>query len=148
MRSGTENLPAIVAFALAAQLSSLMREEERIRLNHLSTMLVDAIKETDPSVELHSEGADRYPAIINLRFPGIIGEQMVALLDLEEIYASPGAACTARDSAPSHVLMAMGCSEQHARESVRFSIGRLTTPQEIETASAAICRILRNLKGL
>ncbi|MBR4953275.1 MAG: cysteine desulfurase [Oscillospiraceae bacterium] len=148
MRSGTENVPAIAAFALAAQLSSLMREEERIRLNHLSTMLVDAIKETDPSVELHSEGADRYPAIINLRFPGIAGEQMVALLDLEEIYASPGAACTARDSAPSHVLMAMGCSEQHARESVRFSIGRLTTPREIETASAAICRILRNLKGL
>lgn len=148
MRSGTENVPAIAAFALAAQLSSLMREEERIRLNHLSSMLVEAIKETDPSVELHSEGTDRYPAIINLRFPGIASEQMVALLDLEEIYASPGAACTARNSAPSHVLMAMGCSEQHARESVRFSIGRLTTPREIETASAAICRILRNLKGM
>ena len=64
-------------------------------------------------------------------------------LDLQGICASTGAACAAGDGAPSHVLLAMGCSEDEARRSVRFSMGRLTTREELETAAAAVSRICR-----
>jgi len=148
LRSGTENIPAIAAFALAAQLSALMREEEYIRLRLLSDRFIDALREIDPEISLNASGSLRFPGIMSIRFPGILAEEMVSLLDLDGIYASPGAACAARDSSPSNVLLAMGYSQQHAKESVRFSIGRLTTPKEIDDTIAAIRRILRIRKGM
>ena len=147
LRSGTENIPAIAAMALAAQLSAQTLEEERSRLMHLGDSFVAALREIDPEIAVNAADAPRSGSILSIRFPDIPSEEMVALLDLEGICASAGSACTVRNSATSHTLMAMGLSEQHARESVRFSFGRLTTQQEIEETVAAIGRILKIRKG-
>jgi cysteine desulfurase len=98
-----------------------------------------------PGVIFH-ESADGLPGILNCAFPGISGEELLMRLDLQGICVSTGAACAAGDGAPSHVLLAMGCSEDEARRSVRFSMGRLTTAGELETAAAAVARIVREKK--
>lgn len=94
-------------------------------------------------MELNGAAAPRHPGILNCRFPGITAEEMVMRLDLKGICVSPGAACAARDPEPSHVLLAMGYSSRQAKESVRFSPGRLTTMEEIETTVRAVADIMK-----
>ena len=141
-RSGTENLPAIAGFALAAELSAESGNEEALRLRDLTDTLVTELKEVVPTLEIN--GLSRHPGIVNCHFPGMTAEELVARLDLMGICASPGAACAASDRAPSHVLLAMGYSQQRARESVRFSLGRLTTKEEIDATVQAVASIMNN----
>lgn len=142
LRSGTENLPGIAGFALAAQLSAASLQQESQRLEHLSQALLRGLQQAVPRMELTGETALRHPGILNCRFPGISAEEMVMRLDLKGICVSPGAACAARDPKPSHVLLAMGYSPQQAKESVRFSPGRLTTMEEIEATVRAVADIM------
>lgn len=139
LRSGTENLPAIAAMALAAELS----QNGEPNTEALSALLLEGLREIEPRLVLNGEGAPRAPGIMNLRFPGISAEELAMRLDLKGICVSPGAACGARDPKPSHVLLAMGCSELHAKESLRFSLGRDTTEGQIKEAIAAVEEILR-----
>lgn len=143
LRSGTENLPGIAGMALAAQLSLRDLPQEQARLAALSGLLLEGLRRAAPDLILNGT-EPRHPGILNCRFPGISGEEMVMRLDLKGICASPGAACAARDPAPSHVLLAMGCSETHARESIRFSLGRNTTEEEIQTVIRAVEEIVRS----
>ena len=144
-RSGTENLPGIAGFALAAQLSMDSLKEEEVRLQSLTDTLLEKLKEAVPTLEVNG-GNHRHPGILNCHFPGITAEEMVARLDLKGICASPGAACAASDPKPSHVLLAMGYPEQRAKESVRFSVGRLTTTDEIDATAQAVASITKNIK--
>ena len=141
-RSGTENLPGIAGFALAAELSAGSMKDEALHLRELTDLLVKKLKEAVPSLEIN--GASRHPGIVNCYFPGMTAEELVARLDLKGICVSPGAACAASDRAPSHVLLAMGYSEQRARQSVRFSLGRLTTKEEIDATVQAVASIMNN----
>lgn len=143
LRSGTENLPGIAGFALAAQMSVQTLQQETLHLTDLSRALLQGLREAVPRMEVNGEHAPRHPGILNCRFPGIPAEEMVMRLDLKGICTSPGAACAARDPEPSHVLLAMGLSPQQAKESVRFSPGRLTTMEEIEATVAAVSDIVR-----
>ena len=142
LRSGTENIPGIAGFALAAQLSADALQQEARQLPLLSEALLQGLRKAAPQMELNGESAPRHPGILNCWFPGITGEEMVMRLDLKGICASPGAACAARDTEPSHVLLAMGHSRQRAKESLRFSLGRLTTMEEIETTVQAVKEII------
>lgn len=142
-RSGTENLPGIVGFATAAELAMAELETESIRLQTLTQEFARKLKEIAPNVVINGENAPRHPGIFNCRFPGITGEEMAARLDLKGICVSPGAACGAREGKPSHVLLAMGQTERQASEAVRFSLGRLTTLDEIEAAVQAVAEILK-----
>ena len=142
LRSGTENLPGIAGFALAAQKSVEQLESEQQRLAQLRTQMENALRQISPDVQFAGEGAIR-SSILSCRFPGISAEEMVVRLDQKGICASPGAACAARSNAPSHVLLAMGYTPQEASEFVRFSLGRNTTEAEIlETVAAlqSICQ--------
>lgn len=143
LRSGTENLPGIAGMALAAELSLRELPEEQARLAALSGLLLEGLRKAAPDMILNG-GEPRHPGILNCRFPGISGEEMVMRLDLKGICASPGAACAARDPAPSHVLLAMGCTEIHAKESLRFSLGRSTTEEEIRSVIRAVEDIIRS----
>lgn len=143
-RSGTENTPGIAAFALAAELAVEMREPEAERLRALREEFENALKEAVPGLSIHGEKAPRHPGILNCRFPGIGAEEMVTKLNLRGIRVSPGSACSACRGKPSHVLLAMGLTEKEASESVRFSLGRLTTRQELEETTAAVREICRN----
>ena len=137
LRSGTENLPGIAGFALAARLSAEGLEAEQARLDGLRRTLEVSLKNICPEVRFAGSGAVR-SSILSCRFPGISAEEMVLRLDSAGICASPGAACAARTSAPSHVLLAMGYSPREASEFVRFSLGRGTTEAEILETAAAI----------
>lgn len=144
LRSGTENLPGIAAMALAAELSYASLREEYVRLEGLSTMLLEGLQKIDPGICRNGEAG--HPGIVNCYFPGISGEELTMRLDLQGICVSPGAACAARDPKPSHVLLAMGLREERARNSLRFSLGRNTTEEEIQKTLQAVFAILSSRK--
>lgn len=137
LRAGTENLPAIAGMALAAEMVQAELESESVRLEELSELLVSLLREKLP-VELTSGDAPRASGILSLRFPDKSAEELVTRLGEAGICISAGAACTVGSSSPSHVLTAMGFSPKEARETVRISLGRLTTEDEIRAAADAI----------
>lgn len=141
-RAGTENTAGIAGFALAAELAMAERREEQARLEGLSEYFVSALRTNDGRIALNGEGAPRRAGILNLCFPDISGEEMVLRLDRAGICASPGAACAARDAGVSHTLLSMGLSETEAGNSVRFSMGRDTTRQQLEKTIEIIGKIL------
>lgn len=120
-----------------------IREQEYKRLTELTSALTAGLKSVVPGLEINGQGAPRHPGIVSCRFPGISAEEMVVRLDGKGICVSPGAACSARDGKPSHVLLSMGLTQQQAARSVRFSPGRLTTMEEIEETIRAVAEICR-----
>ena len=146
LRSGTENVPGIAAMAYAARraLEELPAEQER--LAGLAGKLLDGLREMEPRLQVNGESG--HPGILNCRFPGIRAEALTAKLSVKGICVSPGAACAARDPKPSHVLLAMGYSADRASQSIRFSLGRNTTEEEIEETLAAIGEVWRVESGV
>ena len=146
LRSGTENLPAIAAMARAAELACESLEAEGRRLRDLKALLLTKLTEADPHITENSSVPNAHPGILNCHIPGISAEELAVRLDAKGICVSPGAACSARDPEPSHVLLAMGFSRDRASRSLRFSLGRLTTEAEIIQTAAAVKEILRKGK--
>lgn len=142
LRSGTENLPAIAGFSLAAELICQQLSQEQQRIQDLRALLEKGLRSICPEIQIAGENACR-SGITFSRFPGISAEEMVMRLDLKGICVSPGAACAARNAGPSHVLLSMGYSPKEAAEFVRFSPGRETTVGEIHETLAAIGEICR-----
>lgn len=140
LRSGSENVPGIAGFGAACETVFADLESEGAREASLSDLLLNRLRADIPVLAVNGSGP-RLSHILNLRFPGLSGEELLMRLDLLGICISSGAACAARDPKPSHVLMAMGLSECAARESVRISLGRTTSQAEIEAAAAAIISI-------
>ncbi len=145
-RSGTENTPGIAGFALAAERAVRSLPAEQQRLEQLRKLLETGLREVCPELQIAGEASPR-SGILSCRFPGISAEEMVTRLDLMGICASPGAACAARSSKPSHVLLAMGYSPKEASEFVRFSPGWKTTREEISQTISAAGEILRRRSG-
>lgn len=145
-RSGTENIPGIAGFALAADMAVQALSQEQPRLEQLRFLLETGLREICPNLEIAGEDIPR-SSILSCRFPGISAEEMVMLLDLKGICVSPGAACAARSSAPSHVLLSMGYTPKEASEFVRFSLGRNTTSQEIHHTISVVSEICRKRSG-
>jgi len=141
-RSGTENLPGIAGFALAAALSTEALQQEQVRLCELTSFFETELRLVVPQLVVAGAGAPR-SSILCCAFPGISSEEMVMRLDLKGICSSPGAACAARNSQPSHVLLSMGYSPKEASRFVRFSPGRNTTREEIIQTVTAIADILK-----
>lgn len=141
-RSGTENAAGIAAFALAAGLSFQYMAAEHKRLLALTGRFESMLSDLAPGMEINGGEAPRQPGTVNCYFPGISGEELVTRLDMRGICASPGAACSAAEGGPSHVLMAMGLGGERAAGSVRFSMGRDTTAEELEFTARAVGEIL------
>ena len=143
LRSGTENAAGVAGFATAAKISCRHMEAEGTRLAALTGAFEELLLASAPGAEINGAGAPRQPGIVSCFFPGISGEEMVTKLDMQGICASPGAACAARDSAPSHVLMAMGLGREQAQSSVRFSMGPDTDMEKLRFTAKAVGQILR-----
>ncbi|KKS83019.1 MAG: Cysteine desulfurase NifS [Candidatus Wolfebacteria bacterium GW2011_GWC1_43_10] len=141
LRSGTENIPAIAGFGLAAETAASERETEFGRTKKLSLYFFEKIKEKLPLVEINGDLENRSPHILNLFVP--YKENLVVALDLAGVAASSGSACSQRIAKSSHVLSAMGFNEERIKQSVRFSFGKFTTKEEIDTA---IERIIMAIK--
>ena len=141
LRSGTENVAGIAAFALAARLSCRDMEAEQKRLSALTERFEAMLRAAVPGVEINGAAAPRRPGIVSCYFPGMSSEELVTRLDMRGICASPGAACSARDAAPSHVLLSMGLGRERAAGSVRFSMGRDTDMEALSRTALALGEI-------
>lgn len=147
-RAGTENIPAIAAFAKAIELEQNARAELTARYQGFKRQLVDKLVENGVVVKVNGKmGADELPQIINLWFEGCPSDAMLTNLDLAGIAAAAGSACTAGSLEPSHVLAAM-YGKDHARvsQSLRFSFGRYNTAAEIDELVAQLTKISQRIK--
>ena len=140
-RAGTENVAGAVALGAACAAVQWMDGGLRDRLEH-------GILDRIPDVTVNGEREFRSPNTTNLCFDGIEGESLVIALDLKGFAVSTGSACSSGAVAPSHVLIAMGFSAQHAKSSVRFSLGKSNTMEQVDRLIEAICSSVAHLRRL
>jgi len=138
IRSGTLNAPAIVSFAAAAVYANELREANFTYITELRKYLIDSLKVVLPDIRVNGGVEPSLPGIANITFPGTESDGLLLLLDAEGIASSTGSACSAGVPRPSHVLLAMGISEKDARSSLRFSLGRSNTRDEIDHLASVI----------
>ena len=147
-RPGTENVPGIVGLGKAAEIARRALAEESPRIAALRDRLERGLLASVPLVRVNGCCAPRTPNTSNLIFPHIEAEALVIALDLQGIACSAGAACSSGTIEPSHVLTAIGLSRDDARASVRFSLGRCTTGDEIDFVLDVIPRTVQRLRSL
>jgi len=151
-RPGTENVPGIVGLGKAAELARCALAEENARIAALRDGFERGILAAVPLVRINGcDGgccAPRTPNTSNMIFPHIEAEALVIALDLQGVACSAGAACSSGTIEPSHVLTAIGLNRADARASVRFSLGRCTTAEEIAYALDVIPRTAQRLRSL
>jgi len=133
LRSGTENVAAAIGFAAALELAQAMRQAEVARLQALQADFIDQISTKIPTAVLNGSRKNRLPNNIHVTIPGTDNERLLILLDEAGIQAAAGSACSASDEEPSHVLRALGLTDQEAQASLRFTMGRSTTDDMITT---------------
>ena len=145
-RGGTENVPGIAAMAAALQESCGILEQESRRLSALRDRLIAGLL-TVPQTVLNGDPIQRLPGNVNVSFPGIAGESLLLLLDEAGICASSGSACASGSLEPSHVLLAIGRSPQLASASLRLTLGRGTTDEDVDTLLAVIPAAVARLRS-
>jgi cysteine desulfurase len=146
-RAGTENVPGIVGLGRAAELA-LAGLADMSAVATLRDRLEQTVLESIPGSALNGASAQRLANTTNLAFEGLSGEALVVLLSELGVCASTGSACATGKQAPSHVLLAMGCSVQATSSSVRLSLSRATTAEEIDAAIEALGRAVGRLRAL
>ena len=146
-RPGTENVPAIVGMAAAAEFVLRDREAEQKREAVLRDCLWEKISAACPDTIQNSDGAPRLGNTLNLSLPRLSSETILMALDLEGVCASSGSACMVGSVVASHVLLAMGLPAELAGAAVRFSLGRETTEEEIDRAVSVIGRVINRVSS-
>lgn len=148
-RSGTENLPGIVGFGKACELAGKRMEEEEKRLKVLRDKLMDGILERIDYVKVNGPRGDkRLPNNVNVSIQYVEGESLLLSLDMMGIAASSGSACTSGSLDPSHVLLAMGLPHEIAHGSLRFSLGRQNTEEDIDYVLEQLPKIVERLRAM
>ena len=145
-RAGTENVPGIVGMAAALKETVAERESENARLTVLRDRLIDGLSEI-PHSALNGDAEKRLPGNVNFCFEGIEGESLLLLLDEKGISASSGSACTSGSLDPSHVLLAIGRIHDVAHGSLRLTLGRENTPEDVEYIISAVKDVVTYLRG-
>jgi cysteine desulfurase len=147
-RPGTENVPGIAAFGAAAELAASRLHEEGERISRLRDRLENAILERIPGTGINGSRWNRTPNTSNIYFDGVDGEAMVIALDLRGFAVSTGAACSSGALTPSHVLTAIGLDADRARASMRFSLGRGNTVEQVDALVEAVCGSVAHLRRI
>jgi cysteine desulfurase len=144
VRSGTLDVPAIRAFAVAVQVARERSAEEAKRQSAIRDDLIEQVKAAVPDAVLNGAppGAGRLPGNAHFSFPGCEGDALLMLLDAKGIACSTGSACTAGVAQPSHVLLAMGADEARARGSLRFSLGHCSEQADVDAVGAVIGEVV------
>jgi cysteine desulfurase len=148
LRAGTENVAGIVGLAEAVALASSTLETEAKRLEALRRRLETRVSERLSGVSINGNAAPRVPNTSNLSFQSVDGESIVLALDLEGICVSTGSACSTGDPEPSHVLTAMGLSAREAQGSMRVSLGKDTTEEDIVVTVDTLVRAIGKLRAV
>jgi cysteine desulfurase len=148
-RAGTENVPGIVALGKAAELArETMAGGDPDQISRLRDRLEHTILHQVAGTGVNGEGAPRVPNTSSIYFDGIEGEALVIALDLKGLAVSTGAACSSGAIEPSHVLTAMGMPPERARGSLRFSLGKQNTEEDVEFALSMIPPTVARLRDL
>jgi len=145
LRAGTQNVPGAVGLAKALELCTKELKEENRRLRKIQQLFESLVLEIeDTKINGHPEF--RVPSTSNVLFKGVEGETLLISLDLEGIAASMGSACLAESKTPSHVLIAMGLTEEEAKSSIRFSFGIYTKEEDIYYTTEKLKQIVKKLR--
>jgi len=147
-RAGTENVPAIVGFGKAVEISQRQMDEEMKRLICLRDKLIAGLFQRIDRIHLNGHPSQRLPNNVNVSVEFVEGESVVISLDLEGIAASTGSACTSSAIEASHVLLATGLAGDLCRSSLRFTLGRETTSEEIDRVLEVLPRIVARLRSM
>jgi len=147
-RPGTENVPSAVALARAASIASADLATESARIAELRNRLEAGILAQVPDSGVNGAGSPRTPNTTNIYFDGLEGEALVIALDLEGFAVSSGSACSSGAVEPSHVLLAMGLPRERARASLRFSLGRSNTKEQVDALIDAVAGCAARLRKL
>ena len=146
IRGGTENVLGIVAMAAALEDSVEHMEERNEHVKYLRDKMFNMLLEI-PGSHINGSLLNRVPSNINIRFSGVSGARLVSLCSLYGIYISSGSACNEGVSEPSHVLKAIGLTDEEALSSIRITIGHENTEQEIDTAAHIITKLVERIRS-
>ena len=147
-RAGTENVPAIAGLGKAAELAGQQISKEAEQLTHLRDKLIRGLPERIDHTRLNGHPTRRLPNNVNVSVDFVEGESMLLNLDLEGICASTGSACTSSNVEPSHVLLALGIPPEQAHCSLRFTLGRGNTEEDVERVLDVLPRVVAKLRAM
>lgn len=147
-RAGTENVAGVVGMGKAIELAVAEMDHESQREKGLSSKLINGLFDAVPAIQLNGHRDRRLPNNVNISFRYVEGESLLLNLDMEGIAASSGSACTSGSLAPSHVLMAMGIPHEIAHGSLRMTLGRANTEQDIDVVLEVLPRIVEKLREM
>ncbi|MGK0291601.1 MAG: cysteine desulfurase, partial [bacterium] len=145
-RAGTENLAGITGFATALELCQEEKSKENHRLQKLRDSLIQSILTTIPDSYLTGDLKQRLPGHASFVFKGVDADSILMHLDLAGISASSGSACNTGMPEPSNVLLAMGIEDTLALSALRLTLGRKTTPEELETVVSVLSKTIQKLR--
>ncbi|MBD3293219.1 MAG: cysteine desulfurase NifS [Armatimonadia bacterium] len=148
IRAGTENVPGIVGFGKAIELAAEKGQETVDRIRDLRDRLIEGVMDAIPETILSGHPTERLPNIASFLFRYIEGEGILLSLDMKDIAGSSGSACTSGSLDPSHVLLAMGYPHEIAHGSLRLSLSRFTTEEEIDTVLETLPPIIQRLRDM
>lgn len=148
IRPGTENVAGIVGMAKALELAQADKETEVQRLSDLRDRFIEAIQSSIAKTRLNGSTSQRLPNNVNISFMDIEGEALVLYLDSKGIYASTGSACTSASLDPSHVILALGLPYEVAHGSIRFTLGRSTTWEDLAYVVEELPALVQKLRDL
>lgn len=146
-RSGTENLSGIVGMAYAIPYALGKLEGENRRLWCLRQLLSGEIRRIEPRAVFHEHATSQLPGTVNVAFPGLSGQTLMARLDLEGVSVSYGSACSSGTLEVSRPLLGMGIPEEEARSSIRISFGRMTTEEEMRELVVVMGVVIPDMKS-
>lgn len=148
LRAGTENISLAIGFAKALELAQSDYQNENKRLNEFHKILKEGISKNISGVHFNTPEENFSPSILNVSFDGTEGESLLLDLDHRGICCSTGSACAATDLKPSYVLLAMGVPEELAHASLRFSLGRFTTMDDIQKVIEALPLSVNRIRSI
>ena len=143
LRGGTTNVPAVVGMSAAYEKTVKLQSENDEKIRDLRKAFLEELSSIS-GLQVNGEGV---AAVLNLRVSGVSNVDLVFKSDLEGICIAGGSACASASIKPSHVLLAMGRSEQEAKECIRVSFGRSNTEAEVREAAKILCRVIEKLRN-
>ncbi|MBV5288467.1 cysteine desulfurase family protein [Pelodictyon phaeoclathratiforme] len=147
-RAGTENTLGILGMGRAVEMRTLEMQEEEERLLHLKQVLRRGIEERIDDIHVNGHPTDALASTLNVSFMGVEGESILLYLDLQGIAVSTGSACASGSLDPSHVLLATGVNAELAHGSIRFSMGRESSMQEVEYLLDVLPPIIQRIRNM
>ncbi|MGI5920516.1 MAG: cysteine desulfurase NifS [Syntrophomonadaceae bacterium] len=148
LRAGTENVPGIVGFGKAAELARIHMTERADKLNHLGKRLMEGINNSIPNSRLTGHPEKRIPGSVSFCFEFVEGESILLMLDALGIMASSGSACTSGSLDPSHVLLALGLPYEIAHGSLRLTLGKDNTDEDVDYVLQVLPTVIKNLRKM